>query len=40
MVPGSAYGCRIDKFPFATDSNATDIGDLTEPKFQSNGFIN
>ncbi len=30
----------IDKFPFATDSNATDIGDLTEPKFQSNGFIN
>lgn len=27
----------IEKFPFATDANATDVGDLTQPRYQSTG---
>ena len=27
----------IDKFPFATDSNATDVGDLTQARYASTG---
>lgn len=30
----------IDKFPFATDANATDVADLTEVKYQAAGFMN
>jgi hypothetical protein len=28
-VPGSGSVNIIDKFPFATNANATDVGDLT-----------
>ena len=28
-LPGSSYSNVIDKFPFAADGNATDVGDLT-----------
>jgi len=28
---------NIDKFPFATDTNATDVGDLTQPRMQTAG---
>ena len=27
----------VDKFPFATNSNATDVGDLTQPKYGMSG---
>jgi hypothetical protein len=32
--PNASTGLNtIDKFPFAADGNATDVGDLTEAKF-------
>jgi hypothetical protein len=30
----------IDKFPFATDTNATEVADLSEIKYQSQGLMN
>lgn len=35
--PSSNYGNTIDKFPFATDSNATDVGDITDRRANSAG---
>jgi hypothetical protein len=34
---GSTTTNIIDKFPFATDSNATDVGDLTVARLYSTG---
>ena len=30
-------GAAIDKFPFTSDANATDVGDLTVPRYNSAG---
>ena len=35
--PSSNYGNTIDKFPFATDSNATDVGDISDRRANSAG---
>ena len=36
-APASTIFNTIDKFPFATNTNATDVGDLTAVKYNGSG---
>jgi hypothetical protein len=36
-LPGGIYSNVVDKFPFAADSNATDVGDLTQGRYHTTG---
>ena len=37
FAPGPTIYSVIDKFPFATDTNATNIGSLTQARFSAAG---